>query len=544
MTSRSLRHRAPLLWLVLPLMAGLAAGRAGTLATPGVLLAGALVAALAALAAARRAPAWWAVPLALSLFLTGSASYALHRHRLADWDGLPPREARLSLRLDRVFPGDDVKKISGLATVAGTTEPLRELAGQRVYFSLAARAGEPPLIRSAVMSAVGVISAVPRDAAANSFDGYLDSAGIGFKLARGRVLALEQPATAYQQFCARLAARMNALLGAGLEDRPDLAAIYRAMLLGQKHDLSDEQRDLFMHSGTMHLFAINGLHIAVVALALHSLLALLRCPRLPASLLVLAVLWLDVDITGASPSAVRAFLMVAMVEAAWALWQPANPFAALAAAALLVLALDPLDFFSARFRMSYGVITAILAFGLPLTERMKERWPAFQDLPKAAWQWHHHGRAWARRKLLDLLGLGCAATLVSLVTGVEYFGVVVTGALAANLVLVPLAVGVITVGFASLVLGLAGVAWAGRLCNEAAGLLLRLIGTLIRLGTAVPGASWPAQYRAEWIGPAALTALVASLLAGYGWGWRRERGGWWPPVAVVALTLIFGVKYG
>ena len=58
---------------------------------------------------------------------------------------------------------------------------------------------------------------------------------------------------------------MGRLLTTGLEDRPETAAVYRAMMLGQKHDLSDEQRGLFMHSGTMHLFAINGLHIGVVA---------------------------------------------------------------------------------------------------------------------------------------------------------------------------------------------------------------------------------------------------------------------------------------
>ena len=52
MTSRSLRYRAPLLWLVLPLMAGLAAGRACELGAPGRLLAGAVVAALLALVAA------------------------------------------------------------------------------------------------------------------------------------------------------------------------------------------------------------------------------------------------------------------------------------------------------------------------------------------------------------------------------------------------------------------------------------------------------------------------------------------------------------
>jgi hypothetical protein len=37
---------------------------------------------------------------------------------------------------------------------------------------------------------------------------------------------------------------------------------------------------------------------------------------------------------------------------------------------------------------------------------------------------------------------------------------------------------------------------------------------------------------------------MATLVAGYANNWKRERGGWWPPFAVVAATLWFGVKFG
>ncbi len=544
MTSRSLRFRAPLLWLVLPLMAGLAAGRLGALAPPRALLTAAAMAAVLTLLAGWRAQRIFWLPLVTAMLLIGMATQALHERRLPEWDTLPPREARLTLRLDRVFASPFDDRANGLATVTAAEPHLRDLVGQRMYFSFATRAGDPPPVRSAVVSVVGVIAAVPRDPPADTFESYLVNAGLNFRLSRGRELAVEQPASAYQVFCARLAERMNALLTRGLENRPEIAAVYRAMMLGQKHELSEEQHQLFMHSGTMHLFAINGLHIGVVALSLHFLLALLRCPRVAASLLVLAVLWLDVDTTGASPSAVRAFIMVAMLESAWALRRPVNPLAALAAAALLALMLDPPDFFSASFQMSHCVVLAILLFGLPLAERLRARWPALRDVPEATWTRRQRVRAWLWRRFLDTLGIGCAATLVSVVTGVQFFSVFVTGALLANLVLVPLASVVIMAGFASLMLGLAGAGWAGRLCNEGAGALLRLIDALIRLGTSVPGSSWAAHFRADWVGPAALVTLVAALLAGYAGGWRKEYGGFWPPVAVVAFTLILGVKFG
>ena len=545
MISRSLRHRAPLLWLVLPLMAGLGAGRLGWLSLPPVHLAGG-AAALAAIAlvAAWRAPRIWAWPLAGAMLLIGAATYSRHRAALPEWDTLPPREARLTLRVTRTFASSEATRTSGLAEVVGTETHLAELRGQRLYFSLTLPAGGRAPLRGSEIATVGVLQRLPPQPVANSFDDYLVNAGMNFRLSRGRVTATVRAASPYEQFCARLLARMDMLLGIGLENRPERAAILRAMMLGQKGDLTNEERDRFMHSGTMHLFAINGLHIGVVAVALHCLLALLRCPRPLACAIVLAVLWLDVDTTGASPSAVRAFLMLAMVEAAWVVRRPANPLAALAAAATLNLLLDPLDFFSASFEMSYAVVAAILLFGLPLAERMHARWPAFPDLPVTTWAWHHRVRAWLRRRALDALGIGCAATLVSTVSGVEFFSVFATGALVANLVLVPLASAVIATGFASLVLGLAGVGWAGRLCNEAAGALIGAIDALIRLGTNVPGAFWSAHFRADWAGPTAMMAVMFAMMAGYAAGWRRERGGFWPPVAVVALVLIFGVKFG
>ena len=337
---------------------------------------------------------------------------------------------------------------------------------------------------------------------------------------------------------------MRSLLGAGLEGRPDVAGVYRAMMLGQKQDLTAGQRALFLRSGTMHLFAINGLHIGVVALSLHALLAILRCPRPLASVLVLAVLWLDVDTTGGSPSAVRAFLMVAVLEAPSALRLPGNPIAAMAAAALGATLVHPADFLSPSFQMSYGVVAVILTLGLPLAEWLSTRFPAYPGLPAAALDRRRRLLAAAWRHFLGGLGVGCAAALVGAITGVEFFGVLTPGGLPANLVLAPLAALVIVSGFLSITAGLAGASVISRFLNGAASLLLRAILGLIHLGLQVPHLWFNAHFRAPWIGPAALSALLAACLAGYAGNWKGARGGFWPPFALAALTLVFGVKFG
>lgn len=545
MTSRSLGHRAPLLWLVLPLMAGLAMGRAGELAPVPWLLGGALIAAVAANFAAWRSPRWWGPAVSAAMFFSGGAGYALHRVRLPAWDALPPREARVALRVDRVFPQGDARRAAGLATVVNAEDHLRELTGQRVYFSLTLGRGDAVPVRSAIVEAVGVMLTLPRNPPTDSFDGYLAAAGINFRFTRGRVVAEERAATAYYRFCARAAEHFRAILSVGIaKKRPELAGLLRAMMLGETHELSDEQHTLFMRSGTMHLFAISGLNIAVIAGALQAIMLLLRIPLWPRFVVGAALLWLFVDITGASPSAVRAFVMAVFFHAAFVLRRPGNPLAAMVASALAVLLVAPLQVFSASFLMSYGIVLALLVLGLPLGERWLAQWTPWRDLPEVTWRGWQHVIAAAWRWTATAVAIGVATTLVSMITGVEFFRLLTPGALFANLALIPAAMLVTLGGFASLVCGLAGWAGGAALSNHASALVLLGVEWIVRLSVQVRGAFMPAHFSAPWIGSASLVALLGALLAGYAAGWRKERGGWWPPFAVVAIVMIFGVKFG
>lgn len=449
------------------------------------------------------------------------------------------------MRIERIFtPQPGARNFSGVGRITEADTLLRDLAGQRLYFSAGMPAsGELP-VRSAEVDLAGVLEPLPRSAPDDTFDGYLANLGLNFRLNRGRLLRLVRPPNAYRQFCENTVSRMSGLLGEGVQSkRPDLAAVLRAMMLGQKQELSPVQDALFMHSGTMHLFAINGLHIGVVAVSLHLFLALLRLPRAAAGLITLAVLWLDVDTTGASPSAVRAFLLVAGIEIAFGLRRPANGLAALCNAALVVLLLDPLALFSASFQMSYGVVLAIMSLGVPLSDVFVRRWQPFSSLPRASWTRWHHRLMRALRWAAGALGIGTAASLVSIVTGVHFFHVFVPGAFFANLVLMPLAALVISAGFVSLACGLAGIPAISFWFNHAAVLVLWGIDRLLRFSSSLPGSWFSATWRQPWIGPVAFTGLLALCLAGYATQWKPRRGGFWPPVAWVALTLVFGVKF-
>jgi competence protein ComEC len=182
---------------MLPLIAGLSAGKALPITAVRGELAAGTFAALAAIFVATRAPRWWALSVAAAMFFAGMAMYAVQRARLAAWEDLPPREARLALKINRLFPPADAKKVTGLGTIARVDRHLSDLAGQQVYFSLALRKGDPAPVRTATLLTVGLLTRLPRDPPVATFDGYLAGAGVNFKLTRGRVLAEEKPALGY-----------------------------------------------------------------------------------------------------------------------------------------------------------------------------------------------------------------------------------------------------------------------------------------------------------------------------------------------------------
>lgn len=545
MVLRSLGHRAPLLWVVVPYAAGIVLGRAlhGVPVLP--CLAGAIVALVAGLFWAAARPRLWALGLTLALLLVGAAAYTLQRARLPAWTALPPREAHLGLQVNHTFAPRWENQVSGLATVIRTDPHLRDLIGQRIYFSLRLDPDTNRPTHSMEIATIGVLTLLPETPPAQTFEGYLAAAGMNFTLTRGGVLAEIRAPTLFRRFCDATLWRFTAILGAGTaEKQPGLTAVLRAMLLGQKHELDESQDTLFLRSGTMHLFAISGLHIGAIAGGIEALLLLLRLPRWPRIGAGLLLVWLYVQITGGAPSAVRAFTMVALFQAMRLARRPGNPLAALAAAALVVLAVDSMQLFSVSFQLSYGVVAALLLYGLPLGEFWQARFPAFPHLPRATWRWWHHLIAAGWRGGLGATGIAIAAGLVSWVTGVAYFGLFTAASPLANLILVPLATAVILAGMGSLLAGLVGFAAASSLCNHAALLVLWLMETGIRAMVALPHTAVPAGFHPEGLGPAAYAALLVLLAWGYHRRWRGIAASWWLPPAFVIAVLIFGVNFG
>ncbi len=487
--------------------------------------------------------------LALSaLVLAGTLSGYLLLHlrhpQLHERESRPPRESTLTVRVTETFGVTArARSLAGLGVVIAASSPESGLIGQRIYFSAVRRISVSPRI-SGQYEIQGVLEPLPRDEAGAGFNDYLANLGIRQRLTRARIVRELAPPTKIRTLTANLREHLEGILRHGLETHPQTTSLYLAMLLGEKAALSAEQENAFMRSGTFHVFSVSGLHVGVIALALHMLLSGLRVPRRPEAVLTLAVLWLYVQVTGAGTPSLRAYVMIAFLLSSRALRLPGNAFAALTAAALCTLLVDPLQLFSTGFQMSYSVVAALILFGAPLADRWLEHWQPFTLVPRPEWRWWHHAINWTGRKVIGATA-GCwAAFLASTASGIGFFGLFSLGSFVANLVILPLSSLALIAGFLSLLTGLPGLLSLSALFNSAAALIIITADWLLRHGTTLPGVYFPAQFRTEWLAPASLALMTAVLLAGASGSWARRYGGFWPPVVTLVLLLIFGVKFG
>ena len=534
---RSLGHRAPLLWLLLPFMGGLAAGRDWT--PPVAVLAAVVAVSLAigifgARSDTRLGFTLWAAGLFSAVAAAGVAWIGLHNSWIPEWKHLPAREAVLVLRIERTFPQPEGREsVSGLAHVESGEGTAAEIAGRRVYFS-AQPTLEVALRRGAIVRVKGILESVARNPERGGFDEYLVNAGAQFRLGRGRALEEVKPPGAMHRLAGVVSERMKDALSKGLEDIPHLRNIYLAMLLGMKAELGPEQEEIFLKSGTLHLFAISGLHIGAMALALHGVLLLLRVPRKFSAVVQLMTLWIYVQATGAPPSAVRAWIMIAFLRAGQELKWPGNAISAIAASALVVLLIDPFQFFGASFQMSYAVVASLLFLGIPLSDRVDTWFKPFASLPAPTWLWWHHLYAASARKVLQTLMVCFAATLVSTPMAVEVFGWFTPGSFFANLLVVTMAFFVVAAGFCASCTGMFGVPWLPELFNHAGALVIATMEWLLETVVSVPGIAHQAEFRNEWAGGAVVVALLGILLAGYAGQWRGRVRAWLAAAFLIA----------
>jgi len=147
--------------------------------------------------------------------------------------------------------------------------------------------------------------------------------------------------------------------GKGLDSEKD-RKLLASMFFGYKGLLSPEEKEIFKRSGTVHLFAVSGLHIGIAAFFLLTILKLLQLPLKAQTICLITILGLYVIMTGAPASAVRAFVMISVWSIAKGLMLPSNGLNNIAFSAFLLILANPLNLLSAGFHYTFIITTFLV----------------------------------------------------------------------------------------------------------------------------------------------------------------------------------------
>jgi competence protein ComEC len=224
--------------------------------------------------------------------------------------------------------------------------------------------------------------------------------------------------------------------------------VLKALIIGDRSQISAETRQAFNRAGVGHLLAISGLHIGIVATVAFSLFQWLMArfnfflwwawSRKGAALLSLMPVFAYGMIAGFTPSTQRAVCMVSIFLLTFLVEREQDPFNTLALAALVILVADPPSLFSISFQLSFVTVLAII-YGMS-----RVKFPAaIQPVPPK-----NDRRLRFASRLISFFLVSFFAVCGSLPLVAVYFNQISLVGLIANFVVVPL------VGFFAVPFGL------------------------------------------------------------------------------------------
>ena len=184
-----------------------------------------------------------------------------------------------------------------------------------------------------------------------------------------------------------------------------LYSILSALTLGYKNDLDAHTRKVFSEAGVMHVMALSGFNVAVIALALGYLLFFtgkFRGGNILKTIVILLMIWLFVLVTGLSPSVTRAAVMISFILTGALVQRKTKTGNILFITAFILLAWVPSLIRDVSFQLSFAAVAGILVLHPPLYKLLKFRF----YLADKVWQ---------------LFTVSCAAQMATLPLTLFYF---------------------------------------------------------------------------------------------------------------------------
>jgi len=305
---------------------------------------------------------------------------------------------------------------------------------------------------------------------------------------------------------------MQQTLTRGLEDSPDVQNAICGMALGLRHQTRDDIEEPFQQTGTLHLFAVAGLHVGMVASLLWTIMSVARIRRRYATAAMIPLLLFYAAITGLHVSSVRAAVMAATLLGGYFVERKVFALNSLAAAAFGILCWNTNELFSSGFQLSFAVVGTILLISQPLYRRSRQWFATDPFIPP--------GLIGPRRRIGNAVAdFLCRAAAVSFAAWIGslpliywYYHLVTPVSLFANLAVVPIAYFILAIGTLSLVAAplLQGLS---LLFNNANWLLTKIVLGLVHFFSLVPGGHLYVA-RAPWQGSHTTSLTVLDVGTG------------------------------
>ncbi|MFW5743150.1 MAG: ComEC/Rec2 family competence protein [Spirochaetota bacterium] len=233
----------------------------------------------------------------------------------------------------------------------------------------------------------------------------------------------------------------------------DAAPLVRALLVGDAALIDPRVRLLFRRSGVMHLLALSGMHLAVIALLVRSSAGLL-VGRRAAAWLAVGAGFAYVALAGPRPGLVRAALLVLFATSASARDRPRPLVELLCACFLVQVLLQPEASGSLGFQLSYLSLLGIAAVARPFAEAI---------------------RPWIPPAVSGPLGAGVGAGLATAPLVLAFFGAWYPVGIVASIAIGPVVLLVMVVGLVAVAISLAGVGWVAVVARPVLELLNRTV---------------------------------------------------------------------
>lgn len=187
--------------------------------------------------------------------------------------------------------------------------------------------------------------------------------------ARGEAEASDGNAGAFRYLPQRLSKRLLDIVERSFPERT--RPFMNAILLGDRYELSTEDGTYLSEAGLYHVTAVSGLHCAFLLSLLSFLIGKHR--RRLLSAVAIPVLILYALTVGATPSVVRACVMLIMLLLAPLFERESDPPTSLAFALFLILTANPFAAKSVSLQLSFAAMAGLILLTARLYERIRAK---------------------------------------------------------------------------------------------------------------------------------------------------------------------------